>query len=136
MKDAILTALRQLTRVTRPLAMRSAGKASSNTSIVTHVGRCSGRTRDTPVVAVHNEDHFFIALPYGDRTDWMKNVVASGRATVVSHGRSYEVDQPRLVPMTEASNYFGPKERKLQRRFGVTRCLMVHQSAHSLRTRS
>jgi len=115
--------------VTRPLAMRSAGTDKSSTSIVRHVGRRSGRTYETPVVAVEQGDRFLIALPYGERTDWMKNVLASGKAAVVTHGRTYEVDQPLVIPMTEATKYFQPKEQKLHRRFAVDTCLQVQRMA-------
>jgi len=129
MKGSIQTALRKLTQATRPLAMRSAGTEQSATSVVRHVGRGSGRSYATPVVAVEHDDGFLIALPYGERTDWMKNVLASGKATVVTHGRTYEVDQPQVIPMTEATRYFGPKEQKLHRRFAVDTCLRVHRMA-------
>lgn len=129
MKGPIQTALRRLTRATRPLAMRSAGTEKSSTSIVRHVGRRSGRTYETPVIAVEHDDSFLIALPYGERTDWMKNVLARGKATLVTHGRTYGVDQPQVIPMTEATPYFGPKEQKLHRRFAVETCLRVHRMA-------
>jgi len=129
MKGFIQAALRKVTQATRPLAMRSAGTKQSATSVVRHVGRRSGRSYATPVVAVEHDDSFLIALPYGERTDWMKNVLASGKATVVTHGRTYEVDEPQVIPMTEATQYFGPKEQKLHRRFAVKTCLRVHRMA-------
>jgi deazaflavin-dependent oxidoreductase (nitroreductase family) len=125
----VQTSLRRLTQVMRPLAMRSAGTESSSTSVVRHVGRRSGRAYETPVVAVENDDGFLIALPYGTRTDWMKNVLASGKATVVTHGRTYEVDRPEVIPMTEGTTYFGPKEQKLHRRFAVDTCLRLHRNS-------
>jgi hypothetical protein len=76
-----------------------------------------GSNLRNPVVAVEQDDSFLIALPYGERTDWMKNVFASGKAAVVTHGRTDGVDQPQVIPMTEATRYFGPKEQKLHRRF-------------------
>jgi deazaflavin-dependent oxidoreductase (nitroreductase family) len=118
--------LRRLTQVTRPLAMRSAGTETSDKSIVRHVGRRSGRAYETPVVAIEHDDGFLIALPYGQRTDWVKNVVADGVASVVSHGRTYQVDHPQVIPMAEATTFFGPKEQKLHRRFAVATCLQVH----------
>jgi deazaflavin-dependent oxidoreductase (nitroreductase family) len=124
----VQAALRRLTRATRPLAMRSAGTENSSTSVVRHVGRHSGRPYETPVVAVEDDDGFLIALPYGERTDWMKNVLASGRATVVTHGRTYGVDRPDVIPMAEGTAYFGPKEQKLHRRFAVDTCLRVHRN--------
>ena len=129
MKGPVQAALRRFTRATRPLAMRSAGTEKSSTSVVRHVGRRSGRTYETPVVAVENDDSFLIALPYGERTDWMKNVVASGEAAVVAHGRTFGVDQPKVIPMTEATRYFGPKEQRLHRRFAIETCLRVHLMA-------
>ena len=119
MNGSIQAALRRLTQATRPLAMRSAGTQHSSTSIVRHVGRRSGRVYETPVVAVEHDDGYLIALPYGERTEWMKNVVASGKATVVTYGQAYEVDQAEVIPMTDATRYFRPKEQKLHRRFGV-----------------
>jgi deazaflavin-dependent oxidoreductase (nitroreductase family) len=121
--------LRRLTQITRPLAMRSAGSETSSTSIVRHVGRRSGRTYETPVVAVEHDDGFLIALPYGDRTDWLKNVVADGAASVVIHGRTFRVDQPQVISMAEATGYFEPKEQKLHRRFAIASCLRVHRTA-------
>jgi deazaflavin-dependent oxidoreductase (nitroreductase family) len=109
--------------------MRSAGSERSNTSIVRHVGRRSGRTYQTPVVAVGHDDSFLIALPYGKRTDWAKNVLAKGQATVITHGQTYEVDEPHLIPIAEATMHFGPKEQKLHRRFDVETCLRVHRLA-------
>ncbi len=129
MNRSIQRALRRLTQVTRPLAMRSAGTEQSNTSVVRHVGRRSGRGYETPVVAVEHDDSFLIALPYGERTDWTKNVLASGAASVVTHGQAYEVDQPQVIPMTDATRYFGPKEQRLHRRFAVNTCLRVHRIA-------
>jgi deazaflavin-dependent oxidoreductase (nitroreductase family) len=109
--------------------MRSAGSEESDTSVVRHVGRSSGRSYETPVVAVEHDDTFLIALPYGERTDWAKNVLASGLASVVTHGQAYEVDQPRIIPMVDATSYFGTKEQKLHRRFAVDTCLRVHRVA-------
>jgi deazaflavin-dependent oxidoreductase (nitroreductase family) len=120
--------MRKLTQVTRPIALRSAGKAGSNTSVVRHVGRRSGKTYSTPVVAVQHADCFFIALPYGERTDWQKNVLASGTAEVVTGGKPYAVDRPEVVAMTEATGYFRPKEQRLHRRFKVETALRVHCS--------
>jgi deazaflavin-dependent oxidoreductase (nitroreductase family) len=109
--------------------MRSAGSKESNTSVVRPIGRRSGRSYETPVVAVEHDDSFLIALPYGTRTDWAKNVLASGSASVMTHGQPYEVDRPQVLPMKDASQYFGPKEQKFHRRFAVDTCLRVHRVA-------
>ena len=127
MRGPVRSALRWLTRVTRPLALRSAGKEGSGTSVVRHVGRRSGRSYQTPVVAVEHDDSFLIALPYGERTDWLKNVLAKGSATLVTGGRTYEVDEPEVIPMAEATTYFGPREQRMHRQFGVGSALRVRR---------
>ncbi|HEY7264685.1 MAG TPA: nitroreductase family deazaflavin-dependent oxidoreductase [Trebonia sp.] len=129
MKGPVQNALRWLTRVTRPLALRSAGSSGSGTSVVRHVGRRSGRSYQTPVVAVEHDDTFLIALPYGERTDWLKNVLAKGSATLVIDGHAYEVDKPEVIPMAEATAYFRPKEQRLHRQFRVGEALRVRRKA-------
>ena len=118
-------ALRLLTRATRPLALRSAGKEGSKTSVVRHVGRRSGRTYETPVVGVRHDDRFLIALPHGQRTDWLKNVLGKGAATIVTQGRTHDVGRPEVIPMAEATEYFGPREQRMHRQFGVGSALQV-----------
>ena len=127
MKGPVQNTLRWLTRVGRPLALRSAGKAGSSTSVVRHVGRRSGREYQTPVIAVEHDDSFLIALPYGERTDWLKNVLAKGSATLVTAGRTYEVDEPEVIPMAEATGYFRPREQRMHRQFGVGSALRVRR---------
>jgi deazaflavin-dependent oxidoreductase (nitroreductase family) len=129
MNGTLQRGLRQLTKVTRPLALRSAGKQGSGTSVVRHVGRKTGRSYETPVVAVDHDGTIYIALPYGERTDWLKNVLVSGSATVMSGGDRYDVDHPEVIPMAEATGFFGAKEQRLHRRFGVEKCLQAHRIA-------
>jgi deazaflavin-dependent oxidoreductase (nitroreductase family) len=127
MKGPIRSGLCQLTKITRPLALRSAGKQGPGTSVVCHVGRKTGQSYKTPVVAVDHDGTVYIALPYGEGTDWLKNVLAKASATVVSGGDQYDVDQPEVIPMAEATGFFGPKEQRLHRRFGVEACLRARR---------
>ena len=125
MRGSIQNALRLFTRAMRPFALRSAGQEGSNTSVIRHVGRRSGRTYETPVVAVQHDDSFLIALPYGQRTDWLKNVLGKGSAAIVTNGHTYEVDRPAVIPMAEATAYFRPKEQRMHRQFHVDSALQV-----------
>ena len=127
MRGPIQSVLRRLTKATRPLALRSAGQPGSGTSVVRHVGRLSGRTYETPVVAAKHDDSFLIALPYGRRTDWLKNVVGNGSATIVTNGRTYEVNRPEVIPMADATGYFRPREQRMHRQFHVDEALLVRQ---------
>ncbi len=127
MRGPIQNVLRLFTRAMRPLALRSAGKEGSATSVVRHAGRRSGRTYQTPVIAAQHGDSFFIALPYGERTDWLKNVIGKGSAAIVTNGHTYQVDRPRVIPMAEATGYFRPREQRMHRQFHVDCALQVHQ---------
>ena len=67
MQRHVQSALRKLTRRTHRLALKTAGKARSNISVVRHVGRRSGQTCETPSCRQH-DDSLLIALPYGGRS--------------------------------------------------------------------
>jgi deazaflavin-dependent oxidoreductase (nitroreductase family) len=115
------------TRAMRPLALRSAGKEGSGTSVVRHTGRRSGRVYETPVIAARHDNHFLIALPYGKRTDWLKNVLSKGSAVIVTSGHTYEVDRPEIIPMAAATAYFRPREQRMHRQFRVESALRVRR---------
>jgi len=69
-----------------------------------------------------------IALPYGAGTDWVKNVLAAGSATLVHEGQTYAVDKPEVVPITALVADFGARERRFLRLFGVQECLHLRRA--------
>lgn len=85
--------------VGNPLQMRSAGAPGTYASVIRHQGRTTGRIYETPVWAVPTEDGFAIAIVYGSRSDWLKNVLVNGTAAVVHQGDTYPVDRPEITPM-------------------------------------
>ena len=123
----VLDAVRRTSRAMKPLAMRSAGSPGAYASVIRHVGRTTGRTYETPVGAVATGDGFVIALPYGPTTDWLKNVLAGGSATIVNEGSTYDVDRPQVVPLAEANHHFSPQDQRAHRMFGVDQCLLVRR---------
>jgi deazaflavin-dependent oxidoreductase (nitroreductase family) len=98
-------------------------------SLVRHVGRTSGRAYETPVVAMPVGDMFTIALPYGTRADWVRNVLAAGSATLVHGGAAYRVDQPEVVSTVALAEALPVKELRGLRLFHVDRCLRVRRVA-------
>jgi deazaflavin-dependent oxidoreductase (nitroreductase family) len=124
----VVNTVRRLGRAMRPLALKSAGTSGAHASVLRHVGRTSGRPYETPVGAVVTDDGFAIALPYGPNTDWLKNVLASGRATIVHGGAVYSVDQPEVVPLATAAAVFSPNDQRAHRWFGVEQCVRVRKS--------
>jgi hypothetical protein len=78
--------------------------------------------------AVDQDDSLLVALPYGERTDWLKNVLASGSAAVVTNGRTYDVDQDEVIPIAEATNFFRPREQGMHRHFHVDSALRLRRT--------
>jgi deazaflavin-dependent oxidoreductase (nitroreductase family) len=66
--------------------------------IIRHVGRRSGKTYETPIIARRALDGFVIELTYGAKVDWYKNVLAAGGCTVVFHGTPYVMN--KIVPLS------------------------------------
>jgi deazaflavin-dependent oxidoreductase (nitroreductase family) len=67
-------------------------------ALVIHRGRRSGREYKTTVWAFRSERGFVISLTYGgSRSDWVKNVLADGRATLVTREGEQDVVRPRMI---------------------------------------
>jgi len=107
--------------------MRTAGTPGAYAGIVRHVGRVSGRAYETPVSPVPTDDGFAIALVYGNRTSWLRNVLASGQATLVTEGETWEVDRPELVPMGGVERWFTPGDVRSFKRMRVDDALRLHR---------
>lgn len=88
--------------VLNPLMLRLAGKRYWYASVIEHTGRRSGKRYSTPVVADRVGEHIIIPLPYGTQVDWVRNVMGSGEATIVSKGRTYHAASPELISSTQA----------------------------------
>lgn len=63
----------------------------------------------------------------------MRGTGRSSLAAIVADGRSYEVDRPAVIPVTEATAYFRPRERRMHRQFHVDTALQVRQRQESPR---
>jgi deazaflavin-dependent oxidoreductase (nitroreductase family) len=125
----VLNAVRRASRAFKPVVLKTAGTEGASAAVVRHTGRRSGRPYETPVVAASTPDGFVIALPYESNTDWLKNVLASGSATVVTDGSTYLVDHPEVVPIADVETYFEAKEQRQHRRFAVAHALQVRRAA-------
>jgi deazaflavin-dependent oxidoreductase (nitroreductase family) len=110
-----------------PHQMRTAGTPGAYASVIRHEGRRSGKSYATPVAAEPTDDGFVIAMVYGPNTDWVKNVLASGSATIEHEGRVQPVDRPEIVRTEEVEGAFDPKELRTLHRYRVSRCLRVRR---------
>ncbi|WP_136708335.1 nitroreductase family deazaflavin-dependent oxidoreductase [Agromyces sp. H66] len=112
--------------IVNPRQLRSAGRPGATASVIRHRGRVTGRPYETPVAAVVADDGFLIPLPYGTRTQWLKNVLAGGSAVIVHEGGTFAVDRPEVIGIPAAP--FTASERRIHRWFGVDRCLRVRRA--------
>ena len=69
--------------------------------VVCHRGRHSGRLYRTPVIGFEHRGTLAIVVLYGERSDWVQNVLA-GDGQVVRRGRTYALHGARLVDPGEA----------------------------------
>jgi deazaflavin-dependent oxidoreductase (nitroreductase family) len=79
-------------RVLGPVARRLPGFA-----VVSHVGRRSGRVRQTPVNLFRAGDRYVIALTYGADSQWVRNVLAAGAVDIETRGRRLRLVAPEVV---------------------------------------
>lgn len=126
---AVLDIVRRLNRsLTNPRVMRTAGTDATHTSVIEHVGRTSGRAYETPVDTIPADTGLLIALPYGTRADWVRNVLASGSATIVTRGERVDVDRPSIVATADVEGQIPAKTLRTLRLFGVNQCLHLETS--------
>lgn len=111
--------------VVNPRMLRTAGRPGAQAAVIHHVGRRTGRSYRTPVVAEPTDDGFVIALPYGTTSNWVKNVLATGSATLVDEGVSYRVHHPEIVPLAVMATCFPEKERRSHERFRIDQCVRL-----------
>ncbi len=100
------------------LALRVAGRRYFPLWVVLHHrGRRSGKEYAVPLAVMATPTTFVIALPWGQGTDWVRNVRAAGGCTVRWKGTEYACTEPTFVAKDVAlAAATGLTRRMLQRR--------------------
>lgn len=111
--------------VLNPVMNRVAGRRFWYAAVIRHVGRRSGTTYTTPVVAEHIQGGFIIPLPYGTGTDWVRNIRAAGHATLQLRGETYEVTAPEIIDAATAFPQVLPVRARVWRLLGIQRYLKL-----------
>jgi deazaflavin-dependent oxidoreductase (nitroreductase family) len=113
-----------------PLIRRMAGTRFGslyfNLAVVGHVGRRSGRAYETFLSAYPLGDGFVLTLAY-PHTDWCSNILAAGRCTVTVKGRTYALERPELIPVSQAWAAYPPIAKVFVLAGGEQQCLWVHR---------
>jgi hypothetical protein len=110
-----------------PGVVRDAGTTGSPWSVVRAPGRVSGRVYDTPVGVQRVGDVLYISLPYGEGTQWLRNVRAAGGATVLHDGHEIHATAPQLVPIGQTP--MAAVDRLTIAIFGITHALRLHAAS-------
>ncbi|WP_187432479.1 nitroreductase family deazaflavin-dependent oxidoreductase [Agromyces mariniharenae] len=111
---------RRLVNATAPVARALAGRRWTPIwAIIRHRGRRSGTAYETPIAVVPTTDAsiIMIGLPWGGTTNWARNVVASGGASLRWKGRDVELVHPRIVDAAEAERRAKAPFRPVLKRF-------------------
>lgn len=83
--------LRLLSRTINPLALKAARSGRGPFSQLSHVGRRTGRTSETPLILARVGDGFVAELTYGDDVAWYRNLKATGRGELLVRGVKYQI---------------------------------------------
>jgi hypothetical protein len=66
-------------------------------AVMIHRGRTSGREYRTPVTAFRTGDRLVVPLFYGDKADWMRNLVVASQGGVERLGRLHRLSNVRVT---------------------------------------
>jgi deazaflavin-dependent oxidoreductase (nitroreductase family) len=120
--------IRRIARPFGPIATRMAGtRIFPLWSIVRHTGRTSGKAYATPIVALSTADGFIIPLPFGDATQWAKNLFAAGGGSIRFAGREHQIAEPRIVDHDVAAAHLPAIVRFVSRRLGLRQYVLVRR---------
>jgi deazaflavin-dependent oxidoreductase (nitroreductase family) len=117
-----------LSRLFNPVAMRLAGTPLLPLyGVIQHVGRRSRKVYRTPVVVRPTRDGFVVPMPWGEGTDWYRNVRAAGECVIRWRGREFVLSDPQVIDATSAAGLvdFNSIQRAGMRRFGIKQCLRL-----------
>ncbi len=78
-------------RIFNPIEIRK-----GNRPVITHIGRNTGTIFKTPLDALPVDDGYAFVLVYGSDTDWVKNVLTAGRATLRVDHEDVHLVRPRI----------------------------------------
>jgi deazaflavin-dependent oxidoreductase (nitroreductase family) len=126
-----------LTRLLNPLIRRMAGRAGVPLiGLVRHRGRRSGTLYLAPVAVGASGTMFLIPLTFGPRSDWCRNVLASGGCEVKLRGVEYLAQDAQVVDdfsvRRELDAAFGPVLRFFLSAQGIHQFLRLRNRGNHL----
>jgi deazaflavin-dependent oxidoreductase (nitroreductase family) len=98
--------------------------------VIHHRGRRSGKAFRTPVVVRPIQDGFIVPMPWGEGTDWFRNIRAAGGCVVRWKGRDYAMGTIEVVDANSAQSAFNGAMQAGMTRFGIKQVARLHFAAH------
>lgn len=86
---------------------------------VQHLGRKSGKTYRTVIMVWPLYDGFVIALTYGPKVDWLRNLQAAGGGSVFWHKKLFRLGKPQPINQQSALPAFPRFARAILKRIGA-----------------
>lgn len=120
--------IRRLSRPLVPVGLPLAGRRwFPYYAILRHAGRKSGKAYSTPVVARPTADGFLIPLPFGDATQWARNLFAAGGGTLRYAGREHRIAEPQVVDREVGEAHLPRPLRFVAGRLGLRQYVLVRR---------
>ena len=120
--------MRQLVRLVGPIATPIAGtRVFPLWGILRHTGRTSGKPYATPIVALPTPDGFIIPLPFGDATQWAKNLFAASGGSIRHAGREHRIAEPKIIDSVAAAPHLPGFVRFMAGRIGLRHWVLVRR---------
>jgi deazaflavin-dependent oxidoreductase (nitroreductase family) len=114
------------TRLVNPLVMLLAGtRLLPLYGVIHHRGRRSGKQFRTPVVVRPIPGGLIVPMPWGETTDWFRNVRAADGCVIHWKGRDYRLVDPVVLNADQALSAFGGPTRVGMTRFGIKKVMQI-----------
>lgn len=118
--QATLDRIRKLNkRVTNKLLIRVCGRDFGHFAVLEHVGRKTGTHYRIPVIAEPLAGGFVIAMTYGKKVDWYRNIIAHGGCSLLWKRKEYTLASPQFISEQTALVAFPSLLRPVLRRAGI-----------------
>lgn len=90
------------------------------------MGRKSGRLYQTPVIATFYGETIIISLSYGEKVDWLRNILAQGGCEIFHDRKWLPATHPAVIDADTAYSMLPENRSKVYRRFKVEKFLRMH----------
>jgi deazaflavin-dependent oxidoreductase (nitroreductase family) len=120
MEQVSLDRIRVLNKhFTNKILIHISGKKFGHFAILSHVGRKSGKLYQIPIIAEPINNGFVIALTYGKKVDWYKNVMAQGGCSLNWKNEEYILINPEFIDKEIGVLAFPGIFRSVLRKMGI-----------------